>query len=222
MSVFLKRFADLVRVCYLHIISETIPTRFYWLTCREKNLSKVKHCSKDSFRKRIDTKIFLFIETNNLIVLAVQSSVKYFFDPNFPILLTHVWQKNIKNTGNCKALCISRKRKKQWNFTIDLNLAIIKLSQKDGQKQASCKLNKEKSLSFFPNNSQERGISQRLLDKYSHLFIFIPLKWVLSSEQKRVYTVKTLMQNKQPLLQCSTLREGYAVKFFCQSISWLI
>ena len=138
------------------LLVETIPTRFYWLTCREKNLSKVKHCSKDSFRKSIDTKIFLFIETNNLIVLAVQSSVKYFFDPNSPILLTHVWQKNIKNTGNCKALCISRKRKKQWNFTIDLNLAIIKLSQKDGQKQASCKLNKEKSLSFFPNNSQER------------------------------------------------------------------
>ena len=49
---------------------------------------------------------------------------------------------------------------------------------------------------LFQNTSQQRGIPQRLLDKYRHLFIFISLKSKLSSTEKRVYTVKILVSEK--------------------------
>ena len=43
---------------------------------------------------------------------------------------------------------------------------------------------------FFRTSHSRRGTSQRLLDKFSHLFICTPLKQTLSSGQKPVYTVK--------------------------------
>ena len=46
---------------------------------------------------------------------------------------------------------------------------------------------------LFQNKSQRRGISWRLLDKYSHLFICMSLKYTLNSEQKLVYTVKIIL-----------------------------
>ena len=46
---------------------------------------------------------------------------------------------------------------------------------------------------LFLNKSQRRGIPQRLLDKYSHLFICKSLKQTLRSGQKPVYTVKILI-----------------------------
>ena len=49
---------------------------------------------------------------------------------------------------------------------------------------------------LFPNKSQRRGIPQALLDKYRHLFIWISLKWILSSGQKPVYTVKILLSEQ--------------------------
>ena len=39
----------------------------------------------DLFRKRIDPKNLLFIETNDRTLLAVPWSVEYFFAPNYPI-----------------------------------------------------------------------------------------------------------------------------------------
>ena len=70
----------------------------------------------DLFRKIIAPQNFLFIETNNWIVLAVRWPVKYFW---LQILwyFGQGWQKsekNEKNTGNCKALYTSHKRKK-WD-----------------------------------------------------------------------------------------------------------
>ena len=49
---------------------------------------------------------------------------------------------------------------------------------------------------LFQNKLQRRGIPQGLLDKYSHLFICISLKWTLSSGQKLVYTVKILISEQ--------------------------
>ena len=49
---------------------------------------------------------------------------------------------------------------------------------------------------LFRNKSQRRGILQRLLDKYSHLFICISLKQTSSSGQKHACTVKILMPEK--------------------------
>ena len=49
---------------------------------------------------------------------------------------------------------------------------------------------------LFQNKSQQRGISQRLLDKYSHVFISISLKQTLSSGRKPVSTVKTLISEQ--------------------------
>ena len=46
---------------------------------------------------------------------------------------------------------------------------------------------------LFQSKSQWRRISQGLLDKYSHPFICISLKWILSSGGKPVYTVKILI-----------------------------
>ena len=46
---------------------------------------------------------------------------------------------------------------------------------------------------LFQIKSQQRGILQGLLDKYSHLFICILLKWTLSSGQP-VYPVKILTE----------------------------
>ena len=46
--------------------------------------------------------------------------------------------------------------------------------------------------SLFQSKSQRRGILQRLLDKYSHLFICTSLKQTLRNGQKPVYTVKIL------------------------------
>ena len=49
---------------------------------------------------------------------------------------------------------------------------------------------------LFQNKLQRRGIPQGLLDKYSHLFICISLKWTLSSGQKPVCTVKILVSGQ--------------------------
>ena len=49
---------------------------------------------------------------------------------------------------------------------------------------------------LFQSKSQWRGILQGLLDKYSHLFICISLKWALSSGQKPVCTVKILVSGQ--------------------------
>ena len=45
----LKRFVDLVRVCYCTILVETIPTRFYWLTCRKQKLVQSKSLEQRLF-----------------------------------------------------------------------------------------------------------------------------------------------------------------------------
>ena len=52
------------------------------------------------------------------------------------------------------------------------------------------------SSHLFQNRSQRRGIPQGLLDKYSHLFLCMSIKWKLSSEQKPVYTVKILVSEQ--------------------------
>ena len=44
---------------------------------------------------------------------------------------------------------------------------------------------------LFQNKSQQRVILYRLLDKYSHLFIYISLKERLRSGQKPIFTFKT-------------------------------
>ena len=49
---------------------------------------------------------------------------------------------------------------------------------------------------LFQSKSQWRRISQGLLDKYSHPFICISLKWILSSGGKPVYTVKILISDQ--------------------------
>ena len=55
---------------------------------------------------------------------------------------------------------------------------------------------------FFSEQVAAReGVPQGLLDKYSHLFICTSLKWILSSEQKPVCTVKILISEEIPLLQ---------------------
>ena len=54
---------------------------------------------------------------------------------------------------------------------------------------------------FFFRASRSEGVPQGLLDKYSHLFICISLKWILSSGQKPVCTVKILISEEIPLLQ---------------------
>ena len=46
---------------------------------------------------------------------------------------------------------------------------------------------------LFQNKLQQRGIPQKLLDKYSHLFICTSLRWTLSGGQKPVYTVKIVI-----------------------------
>ena len=47
--------------------------------------------------------------------------------------------------------------------------------------------------SLFQNKLQQRGIPQKLLDKYSHLFICTSLRWTLNGGQKPVYTVKIVI-----------------------------
>ena len=49
---------------------------------------------------------------------------------------------------------------------------------------------------LFQIKLQQRGIPQRLLDKYSHLFLSISLKLTLSSGQKPVYIVKILISEQ--------------------------
>ena len=49
---------------------------------------------------------------------------------------------------------------------------------------------------LFQDKSQRRGIPQRLLDKYGHLFICITLKQTLTSGEKPVYTVKILISEQ--------------------------
>ena len=49
---------------------------------------------------------------------------------------------------------------------------------------------------LFQNKLQRSRILQELLDKYSHLFICISLKWALSSEQKSIYIVKILISEQ--------------------------
>ena len=49
---------------------------------------------------------------------------------------------------------------------------------------------------LFQNKLQRRGIPQGLLDKWSHLFIWISLKWTLSSGQKPECIVKILISEQ--------------------------
>ena len=58
-------------------------------------------------------------------------------------------------------------------------------------------------FSFFP-------IKRKFPKGYlfnTHLFNCISFKWALSSGQKPVYTVKILVSEKQPFLQCFTLNK---------------
>ena len=52
------------------------------------------------------------------------------------------------------------------------------------------------AIQLFVPKGEVAGIPQGLLDKYSHLFICISLKWTLSSGQKLVYTVKILISEQ--------------------------
>ena len=49
---------------------------------------------------------------------------------------------------------------------------------------------------LFQNKLQRRGIPQGLLDKWSHLFIWISLKWTLSSGQKPECIMKILISEQ--------------------------
>ena len=62
------------------------------------------------FWKTIDSKNFLFIRNKQLNCISCLIVYKNFFCSELPDILDKAWQKNKKkNTGNCKALCISHK-----------------------------------------------------------------------------------------------------------------
>ena len=86
-----------------------INKRLYLL----KSLWEIPLCSH-LFRKRIDQKKFPFIATNNLIVLAAQWSVKYFFAPNSPIFRKRGGEKK-KKRDDYEALCFSSKSNKSFH-----------------------------------------------------------------------------------------------------------
>ena len=87
-----------------------INKRLYLL----KSLWEIPLCSH-LFRKRIDQKKFPFIATNNLIVLAAQWSVKYFFAPNSPIFRKRGGEKKKKKRDDYEALCFSSKSNKSFH-----------------------------------------------------------------------------------------------------------
>ena len=64
----------------------------------------------DLLRKRINQKKFSFIATNNLIVLAFQWSVKYFFAPNSPLFQKSGGEKKNKKGGSYEAFCFSSQK----------------------------------------------------------------------------------------------------------------
>ena len=61
---------------------------------------------------------------------------------------------------------------------------------------------------LFQNKSQRRGFPRGLLDKYSHLFIWIWSKWTLSSKQKPVCIVKILISEQIQWNLCITTTWG--------------
>ena len=127
----LKKFVDLVRVCYLHIISRNYSNTLLLInlqkTCpkqtgfcpllgvyfNDKQINRWLYLSSSLqgisllfalIRKRIDPKYFLFTETNSLIVLAVRQSVKYFFAPNSPIFPIRLPEKQEEEEGEPRQL----------------------------------------------------------------------------------------------------------------------
>ena len=86
-----------------------INKRLYLL----KSLWEIPLCSH-LFRKRIDQKKFPFIATNNLIVLAAQWSVKYFFAPNSPIFRKRGGEKK-KKRDDYEASCFSSKSNESFH-----------------------------------------------------------------------------------------------------------
>ena len=80
-------------------------------------------------------------------------------------------------------------------------------------------------LILFQNKSQQRGIPQWLLDKCSHLSMFISLKQTLSSGPKLVSTVKILISKHiafaavlyfgQVFVFCGLINESVLKWFLC-------
>ena len=69
---------------------------------------------------------------------------------------------------------------------------------------------------LFQNKSQRRGIPQALLDKYRHLSIWTSLKWILSSGQKHVYTIKILLSEQIVFAAALYFRQVFV---FCKLIN---
>ena len=67
---------------------------------------------------------------------------------------------------------------------------------------------------LFQKKLQQKGIPQRLLDKYSHLFICISLKQTLGNGQKPVYNVKILISK-----QIALAAVLYFGQVFCRLIN---
>ena len=83
--------------------------------------------------KRIDPKYFLFIGTNNWIVLAVRWIVKYFFASNFPIFWIRLAEKRQEGQEKLRQLqSVRRFRETQQEVIDDLSICMFNTLPKVG------------------------------------------------------------------------------------------
>ena len=83
--------------------------------------------------KRIDPKYFLFIGTNNWIVLAVRWIVKYFFASNFPIFWIRLAEKRQEGQEKLRQLqSVRRFRETQQEVIGDLSICMFNTLPKVG------------------------------------------------------------------------------------------